>query len=271
MSALMIADTEIRQDEDGRFSLNDLHRASGAASKHQPANWLRLDESRDLADEIERSSDVRNPIEVRRGGRVQGTFVVRELVYAYAMWISPRFHLQVIRTFDSVRRGAANDPVLPPERLLPVAADSLDAARRISESLGLTGNQATLSANRMVKQTIGVDVMELAGVRRLINESQELNYTPTELGQKFDMTARQMNKLLEQCGLQRHFEYAKGKKRWELLPEGREYAVITDTPKKHSDGRPIQQILWKESVAKPLADLAHKLRAELPKTAAGAL
>lgn len=162
-------------------------------------------------------------------------------------------------------RAAANDPVIPIERRLPVAADNFEAAKRLSESLGLSGNQATLSANRMVKETLGIDVLELAGIQRLANEAQELNYTPTELGAKFSMNARDMNKLLERCGLQRHFEYAKGKKRWELLPDGKPFAVIVDTPKKHSDGKPVQQILWKESVLEMLKRLAEKLRADLPK------
>lgn len=162
-------------------------------------------------------------------------------------------------------RAAANDPIIPVERRLPVAADNFEAAKRLSESLGLAGNQATLSANRMVKETLGIDVLELAGIQRLTNEAQELNYTPTELGAKFSMNARDMNKLLAQCGLQRHFEYAKGKKRWELLPDGKPFAVIVDTPKKHSDGKPVQQILWKESVLEMLKRLAEKLRADLPK------
>ncbi|MCE0934771.1 phage antirepressor N-terminal domain-containing protein [Pseudomonas monteilii] len=170
-----------------------------------------------------------------------------------------------------VQQPAANDESIPLERRLPVAADNFDAAKRIAESLGLEGNQAILSANSMVRAAIGVDLMEMAGVKRLVNEAQEMNYLPSELGAKFGMTANGMNKLLAQCGLQHHVTYKLGKKRWEVTPDGKEYAVITDTGKKHSDGKPVQQILWKESVAKPLKRLAEKLQAEMPEVVAHGL
>ena len=267
MSALMIAGTEIHRDQEGRFSLNDFHRAAGGEDKHRPSRWVENQQAQELVQEIGKAGIT--ALVTVRGGRLPGTYACKELVYAYAMWISPSFSLQVIRTFDSVVVGAANDPVMLPEHRLPAAADSFDAAKRIAQGLGLEGNQAILSANRMVMGTIGVDVMQLAGVTRLLNEAQELNYTPTELGTKFDMSGMAMNKLLAECGLQRNFEYKKGKRRWELLPEGKPFAIILDTAKKHSDGKPVQQILWKESVLGELRKLARKLSAELPKRPAG--
>ncbi|KGU87190.1 KilA-N domain-containing protein [Pseudomonas mediterranea] len=264
MSALMIAGIEIHKDQDGRFSLNDFHKAAGGEDRHRPSRWVENQQAQDLVDEIGKAGIP--ALRVVRGGRAPGTYACKELVYAYAMWVSPVFSLHVIRTFDTV---AANDHVIPQEKRLPIAAENLDAAKRIAESLGLAGNQAMLCANNMVKSAIGVDLMEMAGVKRLVNESQELNYTPTELGAKFGVSAISMNKLLADCGLQHQVIYKPGKKRWEVTPDGKLFVVITDTGKKHSDGKPVQQILWKESVQEMLARLAEKLRSDMPSVIAG--
>jgi len=105
---LAIANTAIRQDSENRFSLNDLHVASGGEDRHQPSNFLRVEQTQALLAEISNSSDMRNknPI-VSKPGRYGGTYVAKELVYAYAMWISPKFSLEVIRTFDAVATGQA--------------------------------------------------------------------------------------------------------------------------------------------------------------------
>ncbi len=42
--ALVIGDFKIRQDEDGRYCLNDLHKVSGGLKKHQASNFLRVEQ-----------------------------------------------------------------------------------------------------------------------------------------------------------------------------------------------------------------------------------
>ena len=50
---LIISNHTISQDKNGFFSLNDLHKVSGGASKHQPSNFMRNAETQELIKEIE--------------------------------------------------------------------------------------------------------------------------------------------------------------------------------------------------------------------------
>ena len=89
-NTLTIAGTKIKQDADGRFCLNDCHKASNTEKTKQPSNWLRLDSTSELIAEIRHSSDVRtDPITTINGGTTPGTYAVKELVYDYAMRINP--------------------------------------------------------------------------------------------------------------------------------------------------------------------------------------
>ncbi len=101
--ALTILNTPVRI-HNSLYSLNDLHKASGAEEKHRPSLWLRTDQTKSLIAEIEQSTDMCfAPVQAVRGGAGgSSTYACRELVYAYAMWISARFHLTVIRAFDAL-------------------------------------------------------------------------------------------------------------------------------------------------------------------------
>ena len=102
MQDLTIGDTKIRRDAQGRYCLNDVHRASGAAQKHRPGYFLGNDQTRELVVEIETAGI---PAFSTKEGRGGGTYACRELVIAYAAWISPKFHLHVLRTYDAAMRA----------------------------------------------------------------------------------------------------------------------------------------------------------------------
>ena len=117
-----IAGLTIEQSSNGLYSINDLHKASGGMKKHRPENWYRLQATINLISFLESQAQNQGNgkvIETVSGkdigsqeknqcipiGDIQGTFVCRELVVAYATWISPQFFAHVIRTFLDVVDG----------------------------------------------------------------------------------------------------------------------------------------------------------------------
>ncbi|ENZ9378403.1 KilA-N domain-containing protein [Acinetobacter baumannii] len=127
-NSITLGSIVIRQDNEGRFCLNDLHKASFAKISKKPSEWLRNQQTQEIIDEL--VIEAGNPasvIQTIKGGLLQGTYVVKELVYAYAMWISPKFHLQVIRAYDEmvarqfekIRKQSSNSLLHIPEPISP--------------------------------------------------------------------------------------------------------------------------------------------------------
>lgn len=110
-TTLTIASTKIRQDAEGRFCLNDCHRASGGNPKDAPAQWLRAAKTKELIGELGACAEMHTPVATINDGKNNGTYARKELVYAYAMWISPSFNLTVIRAFDDLVQGRFPSPV----------------------------------------------------------------------------------------------------------------------------------------------------------------
>ncbi|ECD1994982.1 KilA-N domain-containing protein [Salmonella enterica subsp. enterica serovar Weltevreden] len=174
MNNLMVIDgIEVRRDVHGRYCLNDLHRAAGGEQKYRPKYWLDNKQTSELVEQLfteggippseqnqsvsffQSGSDtrslVRAPVNTVRGGAEQGTYVCKELVFAYAMWISPSFHLKVIRTFDMVTSA--------PEKLSGQAADKMQAGVILLDfmrrELNLS-NSSVLGACQKLQEAVGL-------------------------------------------------------------------------------------------------------------------
>ena len=120
---LIILDQEIRPYEN-LFSLNDLHVSSGGNLKHKPSNFIRLDTTKDLAAEIERCENSNIALKVIRGAQ-GGTYACEELMLAYAMWISPKFHLVVLRAFLNLHKKST---ALLPSTITPEQQQAIQSA-----------------------------------------------------------------------------------------------------------------------------------------------
>ncbi|WP_199173705.1 KilA-N domain-containing protein [Comamonas sp. 26] len=119
-TALSVAGTKVRLADD-LYSLNDLHKAAGGEAKHQPALFMRLEQTQALIHEIGNSTDLQSF--KTKEGRNGGTYACKELVIAYAAWISAAFQLKVIRVFlDAVQPAA---PAIDYTRLNPTQKQDL--------------------------------------------------------------------------------------------------------------------------------------------------
>ena len=119
---LSIGTSAIRQFNN-LYSLNDLHKASGSHKNNAPAQWLRLDQTQAFITEVNQYADMHTALKSVRGGSNSGTFACKELVYAYAMWISPKFMLEVIRAYDQM--------VTPPTTLALPAPNLATSAQKL--------------------------------------------------------------------------------------------------------------------------------------------
>lgn len=263
MSNIIIANQLIRQDESGLYCLNDLHKASGGLKKHSVHQWSRRKETDELVEEIERTANSRHALNVKQGGVTQGTWACKELVYSYAMWISAKFHLHVIRTFDALvtqkqaagaefAQGAFQDFQVTRLELVQTVGDMTEAGLRVAGLMGFDGNPARFHADKLVKNQIGIGPLELLGIDALPAAVEDLAYTPTALGKRFDVTANQFNKLLEKAKLQTPAPAGHNSLRWLPTEEGKQHSKLVETGRKHSDGAPVVQLLWKESALEVL-------------------
>lgn len=127
MTNLTILNNSIRS-YGNLYSLNDLHQASGGLDKHSPFRFMRNESTQELISEMKNEMNTKSGVQKEaqgsdlifktlRGRNIQGTYACEELVLSYAMWISPKFHLVVLRAFLAMHRKQPQQLVLPePEK-----------------------------------------------------------------------------------------------------------------------------------------------------------
>ena len=98
---LIVANVVVRTDSEGRYHLNDLHKASGGEDKNKPSHWFNNKQTQELVELLNGRNSASLSV-VTKDGRGGGTYVCKQLVYSYAMWLSAEFNLKVIDAYDGV-------------------------------------------------------------------------------------------------------------------------------------------------------------------------
>jgi len=162
MNQIVIDSVAITKTEDGLYRINDLHKASGNRKAKQPSNFFALLGTKELIAEIqgvEQKQALKKIIGTPEYGG--GTYVCKSLVYAYAMWVSPKFMLHVINTFDSVVNGQS--------ALNKADREMLEISRidpRTMKAISKTRNNAKVRENYSTLVKLGI-LEELVETRKV--------------------------------------------------------------------------------------------------------
>ena len=169
MSNLTILNNSIRQ-LDNLYSLTDLHRASGGEQKHKPVLFLSNQQTKELISEIEIEGKVGIPtsiVKTVRGGKNPSTYACEELVLAYAMWISPKFHLIVLRAFLAMHKSESQNA----NQIQPLADEPLNLLVQAYHFL----YQASDLRTKVQPTFIGIDIDRHFGSHYLHNLGKPLS------------------------------------------------------------------------------------------------
>lgn len=146
----------------------------------------------------------------------------------------------------SIRKtGSYGKPVNDGQfRIAQDAAKAFPAFFRVARLIGCDKNAAAISANQAVASINGTNLLVLLGATHLEAANQDTQwFTPTELGKRINTSARGVNLLLAEAGLQ-----MKRGDAWEVTEAGHAFTRLYDTGKKHGTGVPITQIKWSPNV-----------------------
>lgn len=109
ISTLSVFDTDVHLDGEGRFSLNDIHRAAiakGLATTSQrPGSFLKNKDVQAFIGQVGTSATRVAPVKKVNGGANPGSYAVRILALRYSAWLDKRVEAEVFHVFDAYISG----------------------------------------------------------------------------------------------------------------------------------------------------------------------
>lgn len=170
--------TNIRKDAEGRFSLNDLHKAAmtkGHATESQrPGNFIKS--SKDFLDVVNDNATV---VAIKKqAGKGGGTYATELVALRYAGWISSSVEVEVYQTFQKVIHADEDltadmiDRQTDPEAMKRLAARAQGKATRLHftdvlKDHGVTGTGYALCTDAIYKPLLGGTAKQIKNERGL--------------------------------------------------------------------------------------------------------
>ena len=139
----------------------------------------------------------------------------------------------------SIRRTGAYS--LRREENVPM--ETLQSAKLILEAAGIKANQLALALDEFYRKHTGESVLGTIGLQLEAPTKHQL-LTPTQLGKEYGLSAKAVNRRLEELGYQH-----KVAGKWDPTELGEPFAVMLDTGKQHGE-LPIRQMKWESSIAR---------------------
>ena len=251
MNTITVCNIGIRQDSAGRYCLNDFHRAAGNENRHRPSLWVENQQTKELVVEVAKAGIP--ALNLVKGGNAPGTYVCKELVLAYAMWISAKFHLEVIRAYDAMTMQR----VPPQQRIrgaaLPSPVNSILAiGRELKKLKGMNEALAMAATFDTIQRNTGLDLSLMTKALPSVELEDVAKLNATEVGEPLGMKARPLNLLLAELGMQ----YRDDRKEWRLTEAGTAFGEMKPF---HRHGHSGYEIRWKESVIEFLRGHINKM------------
>jgi len=184
MSDLMIGSLIIREDNDGLYSMSDLHTASGGVREMEYSEYLKSTQG--IADLAELVAATYYPIHVKKEGVDGGPyFGCQKIFISYALWLGPRMHRMANEAFkdiapakaihDQLKHPIAPDfvaaevehqkeikiPAIQKPKFLP--SEAFSEFKSVAITIGMSRGEACIQANIAVRNDYGIDFLEKLG------------------------------------------------------------------------------------------------------------